>query len=74
MADEKLDFERRLVEIESKASFQESELIDISKIIRSQDTRIARLEATLHALIEKMKEMAGEGQSPLPANERPPHY
>ena len=57
MADEKLDFERRLVEIESKASFQESELIDMSKIIRSQDTRIARLEATLHALIEKMKEL-----------------
>jgi len=74
MADETMDFERRLVEIESKASFQESELIDMSEIIRSQDARIARLEATLRALIEKVKEMAGEGQSPLPANERPPHY
>jgi uncharacterized coiled-coil protein SlyX len=74
MADETMDFERRLVEIESKASFQESELIDMSEIIRSQDARIGRLEATLRALIEKVKEMAGEGQSPLPANERPPHY
>ncbi len=32
------------------------------------------LEATVRALREKLKEVAGEGQSPLPANERPPHY
>ncbi len=66
--------ERRLVELESKSSFQESEILDMSKAIMEQDARIERLEATVRALREKIKDVAGEGQSPLPANERPPHY
>jgi uncharacterized coiled-coil protein SlyX len=68
------DFEGRLVELESKNSFQESELHDMSKIIVDQDARIQRLEATVRALREKVKELSGEGPVPLPAQERPPHY
>ncbi len=68
------DLERRLVELETKSSFQESELIDMSKAILDQDARIEKLEATVRALRDKLKEVAGEGQPPLPANERPPHY
>jgi SlyX protein len=68
------DFERRLIDLESKISFQESELLDMSEAVMNQDVRIERLEATVRALREKMKEVAGEGQPPLPANERPPHY
>ena len=74
MTDERQDFERRLIELESKHSFQESELLDMSKAIMDQHARIERLEATVRALREKLKEVAGEGQPPLPANERPPHY
>jgi uncharacterized coiled-coil protein SlyX len=68
------DFEGRLLELENKNSFQESELRDMSKILVDQDARIERLEATVRALREKVKELAGEGQAPLPAQERPPHY
>jgi SlyX. len=46
----------------------------MSKAIIDQDVRIERLEATARALREKIKEVAGEGQSPLPVNEKPPHY
>jgi len=68
------DYERRLIELENKNSYQESELQDLSRALIDQDARIERLETTLRALREKVKELAGEGQAPLPANERPPHY
>ena len=68
------DLEGRLVELETKSSFQESELRDMSAILVDQETRIGRLEATVRALREKVKELSGEGQLPLPSQERPPHY
>ncbi len=68
------DLELRLIDLESKISFQESELIEMSVAVMNQDVRIERLEATVRALRDKMKELDGEGQPPLPANERPPHY
>lgn len=68
------NFERRLIDLESKNSFQESELLDMSKAIISQSARIERLEATIRDLREKVKELSGEGQPELPPDERPPHY
>jgi uncharacterized coiled-coil protein SlyX len=68
------DAETRLVELETKASFQEVALLDMSKVIVEQGARIEKLEATVRALREKVKEAIGEGQSPLPEGERPPHY
>jgi uncharacterized coiled-coil protein SlyX len=68
------DGERRLLELETKASFQEAELLDMSNMIIAQSERLEKLEATVRALREKVKETAGEGQSPLPEGERPPHY
>ncbi len=68
------DFEPRLIGLESASSFQESELLDMSKLLIDQDARIERLEATVRALRDKVKELAGEGQPGLPENERPPHY
>lgn len=68
------ELERRLVELESKNSYQEVELGDLSGALIDQDARIRRLEETVRALREKVKELAGEGQPPLPAGERPPHY
>jgi uncharacterized coiled-coil protein SlyX len=68
------EYEHRLIELENKNSYQEAELLDLGKALIDQDARIERLETTLRALREKVKELAGEGQPPLPANERPPHY
>ena len=74
MSAESQDFERRLIDLESKHSFQESEFLDISKAVMEQHARIEKLESTVLALREKLKEVAGEGQPSLPVNERPPHY
>jgi uncharacterized coiled-coil protein SlyX len=66
--------EKRLMELETKASFQEAAILDMSRMIALQDSRLDRIETTLRALRDKLKDVSGEGQTPLPENERPPHY
>jgi SlyX protein len=66
--------EKRLVELETKASFQEAAILDMSEMVNAQSARIDRLEATVRALRDKLKELSGEAQPSLPENERPPHY
>jgi len=68
------DVESRLVDLETKHSYQEAAILDLSKVATEQASRIDTLEALVRSLREKVKELAGEGQSPLPPNERPPHY
>jgi uncharacterized coiled-coil protein SlyX len=66
--------EGRLVELETRSAFQEAEILDLGKLILDQEARISRLEMTLKALRDKVKDMSGEGLGPLPEGERPPHY
>jgi len=66
--------EARLIELESKLSYQEMALLETSKVLAGQEARIARLEATISSLSDKIKELSREERSSLPANERPPHY
>lgn len=66
--------ERRLVELETKASFQEATISDLNMAVIDQGARIEKLEAAVRLLRERIKEASGDGQSPLPENERPPHY
>lgn len=68
------DIERRLVDLETKHSFQEASMIDMSAMIVEQAARIEALEAVVRGLRDKVKELVGEGQGPLPPDERPPHY
>ncbi len=68
------DVERRLIDLETKHSFQEASMIDMSAMIVDQAARIEALESLVRSLREKVKELAGGGEGPLPANEKPPHY
>jgi SlyX protein len=68
------DLERRLVDLETKHSFQEASILDLSAVIVSQAARIDALESVVRGLRDKVKDLVGEGQEPLPPNERPPHY
>jgi SlyX protein len=68
------ELEQRIVELETKASFQEAAITDMSKMIIAQGLRIEKLETTFRALRDKVKDMNGEEQLPLPEHERPPHY
>jgi SlyX protein len=66
--------EERLVRIETKLSYQEATIADLGEALLDHSDRIAALEALVKALREKVKELGGEGQLPLPVGERPPHY
>lgn len=68
------ELERRIVELETKTSYQEAAISDMSKMIIAQGARIEKLESTFRALRDKVKDMSGEEQLPLPEHERPPHY
>lgn len=74
MGTDSSDVEKRLIDIETKHSFQEAAILDMSKVLVDQASRIESLEAVVRGLREKIKELAGEGQLPLPTNETPPHY
>ena len=74
MGDEWRELERRLVELESKISFQESETLDMNKAIMERTTASTSWRRRSARYAKRSKKLAGEGQPPLPANERPPHY
>lgn len=67
--------EDRLIEIESKLTFQEDLVQELNNIIYQQQKKIDRLEAVCNALVEHVKELSRTvAEGGRAANERPPHY
>lgn len=66
--------EERLVNIETKITFQEDLIEELNKTVYQQQQKLERLEAICKSLaghIQSLSEGRSEG---MPANERPPHY
>lgn len=66
--------EERLVNIETKITFQEDLIEELNKTVYRQQQKLEQLEAICQALagqIAALSESVSEGK---PANERPPHY
>lgn len=67
--------EERLINIESKITFQEDQLEELNKTVYQQQLKIERLEAICEALSNELRGLAEAGSDGRPAaNERPPHY
>jgi SlyX protein len=70
--------EDRLIEIETKISFQEDMLQELNNVVCRQQKQIDQLEAVCKSLIDHVRalsEAAAEGKSDGGMlNERPPHY
>jgi len=64
---------RRIEELETKLTYQERTMTEMSAAAFEHERRIQRLESLLRQMAEKLKELAGDGP-PLPPGERPPHY
>lgn len=68
----------RLIEIETKISFQEDLIQELNKIVYQQQKKIDRLEAICSSLAEHIKDLsqtvAERHAAGNPANEKPPHY
>lgn len=66
--------EERLVDIETKVSYQEDLLQELNKALYEQQKRIAHLEAVCESLIGHVRELTDAAAAAGPASERPPHY
>ena len=65
--------EQRLVEIESKLTYQDHLIETLNEIIFAQQKSIDLLETKLSLLTDRFKKADGEAEIG-PANEKPPHY
>ncbi|MBS0226963.1 MAG: SlyX family protein [Proteobacteria bacterium] len=65
----------RIEELETRLTFQEQALIELSDALADARGEIARHEAALRRVIEELKSARGSGVSADPADEPPPpHY
>ncbi len=67
--------EERLVEIETKITFQEQIIEDLNNVVYEQQQEIERISSICDTLVKRVKELSelipGIDAS---ANEKPPHY
>jgi SlyX protein len=66
--------EERLVNIETKISFQEDLIEELNKVIYQQQQRLDQLEAICTSLTRRIQSMDEAGNESKSVNERPPHY
>jgi SlyX protein len=66
--------EERLIEIESKISYQEDMVQELNKVIYQQQKQIDRLEAICNSLINHVRDLSDAMAEGSAANEKPPHY
>jgi len=66
--------EERLLNIETKITFQEDLIEELNKTVYQQQRKLERLEAHCASLANRIQSLSEEGRESAPANERPPHY
>jgi len=67
----------RIIELESKFSFQEDTIQELNEVIIRQQRQIDELTRKLAQLGEQLADVIAqrsEGQVTNPADEKPPHY
>lgn len=66
--------EARLVNIETKISFQEDMVDELNKVVYQQQQKLAQLEAICQSLARHLQLLAESGNEAESVNETPPHY
>ncbi len=66
--------EERLINIETKISYQEDLLEELNKTVYQQQQKLAQLEAICTSLTRHIQSLAEAGNAIKSVNERPPHY
>lgn len=67
--------ENRLIEIETRAAYQEETINDLSDVVFRQQKEIDRLTLTVENLRTRLLELSEIiPGSDAPANDKPPHY
>ena len=65
--------DERTIELETKLSYQEDTIRELSRIVAEQEKRLARQEERMTLLLAKVKELS-EFMEESPASRKPPHY
>jgi len=65
-----MEFEDRMISLETKISFLENFVTELNKVIIDQERTIKMLTAET----EKIKKQIEEKKEKLPEMEKPPHY
>ncbi len=65
-----MDFEKRLIDLETKISFQDQTIEDLHEAIYKQQQQITQLEKTIENFHTQIK----SGENDIRPNEKPPHY
>ncbi len=66
--------EERLINIETKISFQEDLVEELNKTVYQQQQKLQQLEAICTSLARQIQSMDQGGNEGKSSNERPPHY
>ncbi|MBF0122667.1 MAG: SlyX family protein [Candidatus Omnitrophica bacterium] len=64
--------EKRIIELEKKAAFQEHLLAQLNEVVLEQQKKIERLEAWVRTA--KDRDNVGDFVKPLSEETQPPHY
>lgn len=66
--------EERLINLETKITYQEDLIEELNKTIYQQQKSLDRLEAVCRSLANHIESLTAAKDAGMPANERPPHY
>lgn len=66
--------EERLINIESKITFQEDLIEELNKTVYQQQQKLERLEVICKSLVGHIQSLSEGRNESIPVNERPPHY
>ena len=66
--------EERLVNIDTKITFQEDLIEELNKVVYQQQQKLSQLEAICTSLARHIQSLAETENTSKPVNERPPHY
>lgn len=66
--------ENRIIELETKISYQEHLLQELNEVVTSQQKQIDRLEKDLRRILEHLKASRSSGIARPEEDVPPPHY
>lgn len=67
----------RIIELETKFSFQEETLLELNEVIIRQQRQLDNMELKMNRLTEQLEELMAQrpdGGTSAPVDEKPPHY
>ena len=68
------DAEQQIVDLQARIAYQEDTLRELDSVVAAQSQRLARLEARLTRLAERLDSLPGPGDEASQDEPPPPHY